>query len=58
MYGYDADHLHTKFHVPNSNGSLTITIKLKAKYRFHAAAVLLFYIVDKNILPHKFQKLM
>jgi hypothetical protein len=29
-------YLHTKFNVPNSNGSSCITIKLEAKYRFHA----------------------
>jgi len=30
---------HTKFHMV-SNGSLLITIKLKAKYRFHGPAML------------------
>jgi hypothetical protein len=35
--------LHTKFHLPSCNGSFTI--KPKTKYRFHAAAMILFYIL-------------
>jgi hypothetical protein len=36
-------YLHTKFHMPNSNGSLVIGIKHKIKYthRYHRAAMLL-----------------
>jgi len=37
--------IHTKFHIPDSNGSLVTAIKLKYKYRFHAAILLLFYIL-------------
>jgi hypothetical protein len=35
-------------HVPNSIGSLVTTIKLKATYRYHRAAMFWFYIVHKN----------
>jgi hypothetical protein len=34
--------LHTKFHIPISNGSLLIAIKLKEKRRVHAAVNLFF----------------
>jgi hypothetical protein len=30
------------------NGSLVISITTKGKYRFHAAAMLLFYMLDKK----------
>jgi hypothetical protein len=40
---------HTKFHMPNSYGSLVIAIKPKTKYRFHAAAML-FHILQKKLL--------
>lgn len=33
-------YLHTKFLVSSSGGLLVIIIKLKAKYRFHAANIL------------------
>jgi hypothetical protein len=36
--------------MPSSNGSLVITIKPKAKYRFHAAAILLFNILQNITL--------
>jgi len=38
-------YLHTKFYIPNSNRSLVITVKLKGKYRFCAAVMLMFYIL-------------
>jgi hypothetical protein len=38
--------LYTEFHMPGSG--LFITIKLKAKYRFHMVVMLLFYILQKN----------
>jgi len=31
--------LHTKFHMPSFSGSLVITIKLKAMYRFCATTM-------------------
>jgi len=37
-------YLYTKFHTPSSDGLLVTTIKQKAKYRLHAAAML-FYIL-------------
>jgi hypothetical protein len=37
--------LHAKIHVLNSNSLLIVAIKPKAKYRFHAAAILLSYIL-------------
>jgi hypothetical protein len=40
--------LHTKFHMPSSNGSLVIATKPKTKYTFHAE-VTLFY-THKNTL--------
>lgn len=40
-------YLHTKFHMPNSNGSLIIAIKPEVESRFYAAAILLPY----NLLP-------
>jgi len=36
--------LHTRFYMPSSSGLLVITVKLKTRYRFHAAAML-FYIL-------------
>jgi len=33
----------------NSNGSLATAIRPKTKYILHAAAMLLFYILQKNI---------
>jgi hypothetical protein len=41
-------YLHVKFHIPNSNNSLVIAIKPEAKYRFHAVAILLSYILQKK----------
>jgi len=43
-------YLHTKFHMPSSNGSLVITIKLKTNYTFHAATIPLSYIVQKQLI--------
>jgi hypothetical protein len=42
--------VHTKFQMPSCNGSLVIAIKPKSKYRFHAATMLLFYILQKKVL--------
>jgi hypothetical protein len=39
-------HLRTKFHMHFSNGSLVIAMKLKAKYRFHTAHIVLFYVLQ------------
>jgi hypothetical protein len=38
--------LHTKFHLLISNTSLGIAVRLKYEYRFHAVAMLLFYILQ------------
>jgi hypothetical protein len=35
-------YLHTEFHLANSTESLIITIKPKAEYEFHAAAISFF----------------
>jgi len=35
-------HLRETFHIPSSNGSLAIAIKLQVKYRFRAAAMFLY----------------
>jgi hypothetical protein len=42
-------YLHTKFYTRSSNGLLIIVIepKLNIRSRFHAAAMLLFYILQK-----------
>jgi len=45
-------HLHTKFHMPNTNGSLLIINTPKYKHRFHVA-IMLFYILQKF---HTFQR--
>lgn len=36
----------TRLHMPSSKNSLFIAIKQKAKYKFHAAAILLAYILQ------------
>jgi len=41
-------HLHTKFHRRSFSGSLVTAIKLKAKYKFHVAATLLFYVTQRS----------
>jgi hypothetical protein len=41
---------HTKFQIHSSNDLLLTAIQLKAKYKFHAATTLLFYILHKNYL--------
>jgi hypothetical protein len=38
---------YTKFQMPSSNITLLIDLKSKAKKRVHAAAILLFYILQK-----------
>jgi hypothetical protein len=43
-------YLLTKLHTYVSSGLLVVTVKPKAKYGFRAAAILLFYILQKNIL--------
>jgi hypothetical protein len=40
-------HVRAKFHMPGSSASLVIAIKPEAKYRFHTATILLFYIVQE-----------
>jgi hypothetical protein len=40
-------YLHTKLHMPRSNGSLGIAVKMKAKDNFRTAAML-FYILQNN----------
>jgi hypothetical protein len=40
---------HTKFHTTDPNGSLATVIKLKAIYRYHAAAILFSYILQKKL---------
>jgi hypothetical protein len=37
-------YLYTQFHKPDCSGSLVIAMKPEAKYRLHAAAILLSYI--------------
>jgi hypothetical protein len=41
----------TKFQLCSSVGSLIIAIKLKAKFRFHAATVLFFFFIFYKRLP-------
>jgi hypothetical protein len=41
-------YLHTKLHMPNSNGLVVITIKPKVKLRFHSDAILTSYILQKQ----------
>jgi hypothetical protein len=36
---------HAKFSLPNSSNSLNVSNKEKTTYRFHAAPMLLFYIL-------------
>jgi hypothetical protein len=43
-------YLHTKFHMPSSNGSLIITIKLIDKEDFHIITMLFFYSLWKNYI--------
>jgi hypothetical protein len=40
--------LNTKLHVPNSNGSLVVYVKLTAKGKCRTMAMLLFYVLHKN----------
>jgi hypothetical protein len=42
--------LRTKFQMLTSNGSLVVAIKPKAKYRFYAAAMLLFFVLQNKIV--------
>jgi hypothetical protein len=51
FYGYVHDYLHTKFHMPHSNGSLVITVKWKLKKIF-TLPLSLFYIFQKKV-PQK-----
>jgi len=39
---------HIIFHIPSPSVLFVITMKLKARYRIHAAAILLFNIVQKD----------
>jgi len=45
---------HTKFHTLSSNGSLLIGIKRKTKYRFRAATMLLFYLLQNIFFKRHF----
>jgi hypothetical protein len=42
--------LHTKFHVPSSNGSIGYCQQTKNETDLHAVTALLFYILKKNFL--------
>lgn len=42
-------YLHTKFHIPSSNGPIAIAVKLKATLRIHTVDKLLFYIQQKKL---------
>jgi hypothetical protein len=48
VVGIFMTYLHTSFHLPNSSGSFVTTIKLKYRYGFHAAAILLPYILQNK----------
>lgn len=52
IWGISIINLHTKFHIPSSDGSFVTVIKHKAKYRFHAATTLFCYII-KMLPPTK-----
>jgi hypothetical protein len=41
-------YLGTRFRKPSANGSLVIAIKPKAKHRYRAAAIFLFYVLRKK----------
>jgi hypothetical protein len=40
-------YLLTIYQMTSSNGLLVIAIKTEGKYRFHAASILLFYILER-----------
>jgi len=42
-------YLSIKFHLPTSNGSLIITIQLKAKYKFQVAEMLFYILKQKSL---------
>jgi hypothetical protein len=44
-------YLHTKYHMPSSNGSLVIDVKLRGKENLSTADMLLFYILQ--MLPER-----
>jgi hypothetical protein len=44
-------HLHTRFHITGCIGSLIVAIRQRAKYRFHVATTLLFYLMQNYYLP-------
>lgn len=46
--------LNTTFHTPYSNESFLIVIKPKAKLGVHAAAILLFYILQTNYVKKSY----
>jgi hypothetical protein len=50
-------YLQIRLYMPSSNGSLVITIKMNAKFRFCAAAMLLFYILQKISLNNEVRQL-
>jgi hypothetical protein len=45
-------HFRIRFHTPNYNVSLIITIEMKAAEYFQTAALLLFHILQETCLPH------
>lgn len=47
-------HLTPKYFMPSSRSSLAIIIKLKVKENFHIAAMLFFYILQKNCLNNSY----
>jgi hypothetical protein len=42
-------YLYTKFHMPNANGSLVITVRCKVKENFCKAIMSLFYILLQKV---------
>jgi hypothetical protein len=42
--------VHTKFHMPSSNSSLVMTVKLKPKYIYHTPTMVLYCILQKNYI--------
>jgi hypothetical protein len=46
--------LHIKFRMPSSNSSLVVSMQVKTKYRFHAAIILLFYVVKKYLVKDEY----
>jgi hypothetical protein len=51
-------HPYTKFKLPNSHSLLLVAIEQKAKYRFHAEAILLPYILQNGYRDNQTCKLL